>query len=34
MDAFEGRGGIRAEILNSGALTLGDKLFKENKSDD
>jgi hypothetical protein len=32
MDAFEGRGGIRAEILNSGALTLGDKLFKENKS--
>lgn len=31
MDAFEGRGGIRAEILNSGALTVGDKLFIENK---
>jgi hypothetical protein len=27
MEAFEGRGGIRAEVLNSGALTVGDKLF-------
>ena len=31
MDAFEGRGGIRAEILNSGALTVGDKLFIGNE---
>ena len=35
MEAFEGRGGIRAEILNSGTLAVGDKLFLENeKSDD
>jgi hypothetical protein len=27
MEAFEGRGGIRAEILNSGVITVGDKLF-------
>jgi MOSC domain-containing protein YiiM len=27
MEAFEGRGGIRAEVLNSGALAVGDKLF-------
>lgn len=27
MEAFEGRGGIRAEVLNSGVLTVGDKLF-------
>ena len=27
MDAFEGRGGIRAEILNSGMLQIGDKLM-------
>jgi hypothetical protein len=27
MDAFEGRGGIRAKVLNSGALTVGDRLF-------
>jgi len=27
MDAFEGRGGIRAEVLNSGVLAVGDKLF-------
>lgn len=26
MDAFEGRGGIRAEVLNSGTLSVGDKL--------
>ena len=26
MEAFEGRGGIRAEVLNSGTLTIGDKL--------
>lgn len=26
MEAFEGRGGIRAEVLNSGILTIGDKL--------
>jgi MOSC domain-containing protein YiiM len=29
MEAFEGRGGIRAEVLNSGALTVGDKLLNE-----
>ena len=29
MDAFEGRGGIRAEVLNSGALIVGDKLIKK-----
>jgi hypothetical protein len=35
MEAFEGRGGIRAEVLNSGTLAVGDKLFLENeKSDD
>ena len=27
MEAFEGRGGIRAEVLNSGVLAVGDKLF-------
>ena len=27
MEAFEGRGGIRAGVLNSGALAVGDKLF-------
>ena len=27
MEAFEGRGGIRAEVLNSGVLAAGDKLF-------
>lgn len=27
MDAFEGRGGIRAQVINSGMLTIGDKLF-------
>ena len=30
IDAFEGRGGIRAEVLNSGTLTIGDKLFLKN----
>jgi MOSC domain len=30
MEAFEGRGGIRAEVLNSGTLAIGDKLFLEN----
>ena len=30
MEAFEGRGGIRAEVLNSGILTIGDKLFLKN----
>jgi len=34
MDAFEGRGGIRAEVLNSGTLVLGDRLFKENEKPD
>lgn len=32
MDAFEGRGGIRVEVLNSGALHIGDKLFLESKA--
>lgn len=31
MEAFEGRGGIRAEVLNSGTLTVGDQLFLGNK---
>lgn len=31
MDAFEGRGGIRAEILNSGVLAVDDALFIENE---
>jgi len=30
-EAFEGRGGIRAQILNSGTLAVGDKLFLENE---
>lgn len=35
MDAFEGRGGIRAEVLNSGILALGDKLLlKDRKQHD
>ena len=29
MEAFEGRGGIRAEVLTSGALAVGDKLLIE-----
>ena len=31
MDAFEGRGGIRAEVLNSGELAIDDALFIENE---
>ncbi len=31
MDAFEERGGIRAKVLNSGELSVGDKLILENK---
>jgi len=31
MEAFEGRGGIRAEVLNSGTLTIGDKLTLTNE---
>ena len=31
MEAFEGRGGIRAEVLNSGILSIGDKLSQENE---
>jgi len=31
MDAFEGRGGLRAEVLNSGSLAVGDKLLIENE---
>ncbi len=31
MEAFEGRGGIRAEVLNSGTLTIGDKLILTNE---
>ena len=33
MDAFEGRGGIRAEVLSSGILTIGDQLSTEKKND-
>jgi hypothetical protein len=31
MDAFEGRGGIRAEVLSSGELHIGDTLITNNK---
>lgn len=31
MEAFEGRGGIRAEVLNSGTLNVGDKLLLESE---
>ena len=31
MQAFEGRGGIRAEVLSSGTLALGDKLSVNNE---
>ncbi|WP_114636186.1 MOSC domain-containing protein [Polynucleobacter necessarius] len=31
MDAFEGRGGIRAEVLNSGVLAVGDELVIESE---
>jgi len=34
MDAFEGRGGIRAEVLNSGTLAVGDALFIRNEIQD
>jgi len=35
MEAFEGRGGIRAEVLNSGTLTIGAKLtHNEDESHD
>jgi hypothetical protein len=33
MDAFEGRGGIRAEILSSGILSIGDQLSTEKEND-
>jgi len=33
MEAFEGRGGIRAEVLNSGTLTIGDELLNEKSHD-
>ncbi|QWE09687.1 MOSC domain-containing protein [Polynucleobacter ibericus] len=33
MEAFEGRGGIRAEVLNSGTLCVGDKLLNEKLHD-
>ncbi|WP_281776726.1 MOSC domain-containing protein [Polynucleobacter sp. KF022] len=33
MEAFEGRGGIRAEVLSSGVLTIGDQLSIENEND-
>ncbi|MBU3556474.1 MOSC domain-containing protein [Polynucleobacter sp. Ross1-W9] len=31
MEAFEGRGGIRAEVLNTGTLAIGDKLTLNNE---
>ena len=31
MEAFEGRGGIRAEVINSGTLNVGDKLLLESE---
>jgi hypothetical protein len=33
MEAFERRGGIRAKVLNSGTLTVGDKLLIDNEQD-
>ena len=30
MEAFKGRGGIRAEVLNAGTLSIGDKLTLNN----
>ena len=33
MEAFEGRGGIRAEVLNSETLYVGDKLLNEKLHD-
>ncbi len=33
MDAFEGRGGIRAEVLSSGILSIGDQLSTEKEHD-
>ena len=30
MEAFEGRGGIRAEVLNTETLSIGDKLTLNN----
>ena len=33
MEAFEGRGGIRAEVLNSETLNVGDKLLNEKLHD-
>lgn len=33
MDAFEGRGGIRAEVLSSGILSIGDQLSTEKEND-
>ena len=33
MEAFEGRGGIRAEVLNSGTLNVGDELLNEKLHD-
>ena len=32
MEAFEGRGGIRAEVINSNTLAIGDKLLIEDLS--
>ena len=31
MEAFEGRGGIRAEVINSGTLNVGDELLLESE---
>ena len=31
MEAFEGRGGIRAEVLSTGTLSIGDKLTLNNE---
>ena len=32
MEAFEGRGGIRAKVLNSGILAIGDKLIIDKET--
>ncbi len=31
MEAFEGRGGIRAKVIKSGSIAVGNKLFTENE---
>lgn len=34
INAFEGRGGLRAEIITTGTITIGDQLHQESKTHD